>query len=104
MFPIWLKFKGGKGIATYLGVLYALSPFVGGGTTVIWLCMFRILRISAAAGIISVVTSLVIFNYTRIAMCWDFLNHLYVLIGLVALIIAKHYDNLKRMMEKIRSA
>jgi glycerol-3-phosphate acyltransferase PlsY len=100
MFPIWLKFKGGKGIATYFGGLCALSPLVGFYTIFIWVVVFSILRISAAAGLISVTTSLIIFDYARTALCWDFVNQLYALIGLVVLIFVKHNENIKRFIEK----
>jgi glycerol-3-phosphate acyltransferase PlsY len=100
MFPIWLKFKGGKGIATYLGCLCALSPIVGFYTIITWIMMFLILKISAAAGLISVVTSLLIFDYARTALCWDFINQLYALIGLVVLIFVKHSENINRLIRR----
>jgi len=37
MFPVWLKFKGGKGVATALGTMIALAPWVGIGACLIWL-------------------------------------------------------------------
>ncbi|MDR0968868.1 MAG: glycerol-3-phosphate 1-O-acyltransferase PlsY [Holosporaceae bacterium] len=99
VFPIWLRFRGGKGVATYLGVLCALSPFVFGGTAVVWVSMFLITKISAVAGLLSVAMSLVIFAYTRNALCLPFANQLLILIGLVLLIIVKHSDNIKRLVK-----
>ncbi|MDR1334042.1 MAG: glycerol-3-phosphate 1-O-acyltransferase PlsY [Holosporaceae bacterium] len=99
MFPIWLKFQGGKGIATYFGILAALSPFVCSGTVFIWGVMFYITRISAIAGLLSVTASLLIFNYARISLCWDFINHLYVLMGLVLLIFLKHHENIRHFLK-----
>jgi glycerol-3-phosphate acyltransferase PlsY len=100
MFPVWLKFHGGKGIATYFGILAALNPFVCFGTLLVWTAMFLITRISAAAGLLSVTSSLIIFNYARVSLCLDFLNHLYVLIGLVVLIFIKHHENIKQFVGK----
>jgi glycerol-3-phosphate acyltransferase PlsY len=100
MFPVWLKFRGGKGIATYFGILGALSPIVCLGTLLIWVAMFFIIRISAAAGLLSVTTSLVIFNYARISIFCDFVNLLYFLMGLVVLIFIKHRENIKQFLKK----
>ncbi|MDR1982920.1 MAG: glycerol-3-phosphate 1-O-acyltransferase PlsY [Holosporaceae bacterium] len=100
MFPIWLKFKGGKGIASYFGTLCALSPFTCFGTALIWISMFCITRVSAVAGLLSVISSLIIFNYTRISLCLGFINQLYVLMGLAVLIIVKHHENIRQLFKK----
>ncbi|MDR0753701.1 MAG: glycerol-3-phosphate 1-O-acyltransferase PlsY [Holosporaceae bacterium] len=100
IFPIWLKFKGGKGIAAYFGVLCALSQIVCYGTALIWAATFFITRISAVASLVSIVSSLIIFNYARIALCLNFINQSYALMGLVILIIVKHKENIKRLMKK----
>jgi glycerol-3-phosphate acyltransferase PlsY len=100
MFSIWLKFQGGKGIATYFGVLAALSPFVCFGAVLIWGVMFFITKTSAVAGLLSIVASILIFNYTRISLCLDFINQMYVLIGLVLLIFLKHHENIRQLFKK----
>lgn len=51
MYPIWLRFRGGKGVATYLGVLLALSFFVGVATCLTWLVTFAFCRISSVGAI-----------------------------------------------------
>ncbi|MDR2781728.1 MAG: glycerol-3-phosphate 1-O-acyltransferase PlsY [Holosporaceae bacterium] len=99
MFSIWLKFRGGKGIATYFGVLAALNPLVCFGTVLVWRVMFFITKTSAAAGLLSVTSSLVIFNHARISLCLDFVNHMYVLMALVVLIFIKHHENIKRFIK-----
>ncbi|MDR2724392.1 MAG: glycerol-3-phosphate 1-O-acyltransferase PlsY [Holosporaceae bacterium] len=100
IFSIWLKFKGGKGIATYFGVLCALSPLVCLGTALMWSIVFIITKISAVAGLVSIVSSLIIFNYAGTALYLDFINQLYALIGMVVLIIIRHSENIKRLMKK----
>jgi glycerol-3-phosphate acyltransferase PlsY len=100
IFPVWLNFNGGKGIATYFGVLCALSPFVCFGTAIIWISMFCITKISAVASLLSVLSSLIICNYTRISLCLDFINQLYVLTGLAVLIILRHHENIKQLIGK----
>lgn len=52
-FPIWLKFKGGKGVATYFGIMIALSPFVGLLAGVIWLATAVISRYSSLAALLA---------------------------------------------------
>lgn len=54
LFPVWLKFKGGKGVATTLGILIALSPGLGLLCCAIWLAMAVIFRYSSLAALTSI--------------------------------------------------
>jgi len=54
IFPIWLRFKGGKGVATYLGTLLVLAPGLGLAAMAIWLAVALIFRLSSLASILSV--------------------------------------------------
>lgn len=62
-YPIWLKFQGGKGVATYLGLLLALSLPVGIGACIAWLVGAAIFRISSMGSLVSAAASsfLVVF-------------------------------------------
>jgi acyl phosphate:glycerol-3-phosphate acyltransferase len=51
VFPVWLKFKGGKGFATTLGVLLAAAPWAGVAACGAWLAAFALTRISAAGAL-----------------------------------------------------
>lgn len=51
LYPIWLGFKGGKGVATFLGTVLALSPLLGAIACATWLLMFAQFRISSLGGI-----------------------------------------------------
>ena len=51
MFPIFLKFKGGKGVATSFGILFALDPRIGFSLLAIWLLVFIIFRVSATSAL-----------------------------------------------------
>lgn len=53
IFPIWLGFKGGKGVATFLGVLLALSPAVGLATAGTWLLVAKMSKLSSLAALIA---------------------------------------------------
>ena len=52
LFPIWLKFKGGKGVATGLGVLLAAAPLAGIATCATWLAVAALFRYSSRAALI----------------------------------------------------
>ena len=52
VFPIWLKFKGGKGVATYVGILFSLNIIFGIVFSVSWLIIFFISKYSSLASLI----------------------------------------------------
>ncbi len=53
LFPVWLGFRGGKGVATYLGILLALAPFAGLATCATWLVTALIFRISSLSALVA---------------------------------------------------
>ena len=92
MFPIWLKFKGGKGVATFLGTVGAISWFVLLCAGLIWIAVFLTCRISSVSCLIAVSSSLLLYRYVQ--------NNIFTmgaLIFLVILIFIKHKDNLIRL-------
>lgn len=92
MFPIWLKFNGGKGVATFLGTIGAISWAVLLGTGLIWGVIFAICRISSVSCLIAVSSSLFLYRYVQ--------NDVFImgaLIFLVILIFIRHKDNLIRL-------
>ena len=60
IFPIWLKFKGGKGVATYLGILFALSYGLGVLFIFTWIVVSLIFKYSSLSSIFSSLTALVV--------------------------------------------
>lgn len=92
MFPVWLKFKGGKGVATSLGVLFALYPPLGLFTAGIWLGVFGLIRISSLSSLIAAVAaSLFAFWYTHAGYG--------ILVSIIAaLVIFRHHSNIKRLI------
>ena len=90
-FPIWLGFKGGKGVATNAGVSFGLGLLFGGVYAVTWLGVLAITRISSLAGMAAVVvTALVAFftGETTIA---------YVLALIAVLVLCLHRENIGRL-------
>ena len=63
IFPVWLKFKGGKGVATYLGIIFALSFKFGIIFGITWLLISFIFKYSSLASMIS---ALIVFAYSTI--------------------------------------
>lgn len=53
MFPVWLKFRGGKGVATGFGVLLAAMPAVGAIAALFWLAVAVVVRISSASALVA---------------------------------------------------
>jgi glycerol-3-phosphate acyltransferase PlsY len=53
LFPVWLKFKGGKGVATYIGILVALAWPVAIGFCLVWLAIAALTRYSSLAGLLA---------------------------------------------------
>jgi len=90
IFPVWLKFKGGKGVATYLGVILAFSYkfFLIFGIT--WLVLSFLLRYASLSSIIS---SLIVFVYS-----FFFINNFsFILFIFFIIILYKHRENIVRL-------
>jgi acyl phosphate:glycerol-3-phosphate acyltransferase len=92
LFPVWLNFKGGKGVATYLGVLVAFAWPAGLAFAVIWLAIAFITRYSSLAALIaSAATPIVLAAMEN----WVGVG-LFTL--LTALVFIRHHANLGRLM------
>ena len=90
IFPVWLKFKGGKGVATYLGVILALSYkfFLIFGIT--WLVLSFLFRYASLSSIIS---SLIVFVYS-----YFFINNFSLILFIFFIIIIyTHRENIVRL-------
>ena len=60
VFPLWLKFKGGKGVATYLGILFCINVILGLVFIVTWLFVYIVTKYSSLSSIFSSLTVLVV--------------------------------------------
>ena len=91
IFPIWLKFKGGKGVAAYLGVILALSYefFLIFGVS--WLILSFLFRFASLS---SIVSSLIIFIY---AYFFNDSNYSLILFIFLVIIIYTHRENIVRL-------
>ena len=92
LYPLWLRFRGGKGVATFLGILVPLLPIAALVYAVVWLSLLVLVRISSAAGILAAVsapiTAAVVGDSARFPL----------LAGLALLIVWKHRENIRRLL------
>jgi len=94
VFPIWLKFKGGKGVATYVGILFAINFYLGIVFTISWCVTFFVSKFSSLSSLIG---ALSIPVYLLILTQIDqviFFTIMFVLIFFT------HRENIKRLKNK----
>ncbi|MDX1564294.1 MAG: glycerol-3-phosphate 1-O-acyltransferase PlsY [Phycisphaeraceae bacterium] len=103
IFPIWLKFKGGKGVATGFGVVLAVWPFMtlpALAALATWGLMAALLRYSSVASVIASVSMLPYFVLLAKFRGWPFESiwpFVIFLIGVVSLIVVRHKSNFQRL-------
>ena len=93
VFPVWLKFKGGKGVATYVGILFSIKLIYGFIFIGTWLVTFLISKyssLSSMIGALSVPIFLIIFKQ----------NDLIYFSTMFVLIFYTHRENIKRLKNK----
>jgi len=90
IFPIWLKFKGGKGVATFIGVLLAYNFQLFLLFTFTWLLCALLFKYSSLSAIIALITNLIS------TIAFD-LNYIYFII-VSFLILIKHFSNIQRLL------
>tara|TARA_B110000090_G_C13283999_1_gene409217 strand:- start:79 stop:654 length:576 start_codon:yes stop_codon:yes gene_type:complete len=93
VFPIWLKFKGGKGVATYIGILFSINLIFGLIFIVSWAVTFIISKYSSLS---SLTASLIVPIYLII---FENYNSMFFIIMFV-LIFYTHKENVKRLKNK----
>ena len=94
LFPVWLKFKGGKGVATYVGILFAINIFFGLIFIISWLITFALSKFSSLS---SLVASISIPIYLLIITQF---NQVVFFTIMFVLIFFTHRENIKRLKNK----
>jgi glycerol-3-phosphate acyltransferase PlsY len=98
IFPIWLKFKGGKGVASAIGVFMACEYEIGLFLIICWLITFKIARISSLSAIVAfILTPVFTYFYSDI-------NLFYLVTTISILVICRHYDNIYRLINNQEKA
>jgi glycerol-3-phosphate acyltransferase PlsY len=90
-FPVWLKFRGGKGVATTLGVCLGLAWPIGLGYAVVWLAMLAVTRISSVGGMSAAAAAPIA------AAATGRLELVPVLAAIAAIVIWLHRENVARL-------
>ena len=92
LYPVWLKFRGGKGVATLLGIVAALHWPCGLVYAAVWLGLLAALRISSVAGMAAAVLA-------PLSMAWFGQFDLVMpLIAMALLVLWKHRENIERLL------
>lgn len=97
IFPVWLGFRGGKGVATALGVFLAITPLAGVSIFLIFCVVFAITRFVSLASITAAI------SYGVITLATD-TKHLLVVdlvyVAIPLLVVTKHHGNIRRLLTR----
>lgn len=91
--PVWLRFRGGKGVATMLGVSLGIAWPVGLASALVWLAAWRLSRISSVGGMSAAVAAPV-----ATLLLGRGLEHALTLGVLAVFVVARHHQNLARLV------
>ena len=96
VFPIWLKFKGGKGVATYVGILFSINLIFGFIFCISWLLVFLLSKYSSLSSLVASLSVPLFLFFTNGEQIIFF-------IILFVLIFYTHRENIKRLKNKEES-
>jgi len=97
VFPIWLKFKGGKGVASYLGILCCLDIFTALIFGIVWISVFVIFKFSSLSSLLASLT-IPIFHFL-----YNSNSDYYFYFMMFILIFFTHRENIKRLRNNTES-
>ena len=93
LFPVWLKFKGGKGVATYIGVLIGLAWQGALVFCLVWLAIAALTRYSSLAALVASAAAPLLAWYLKMAL------EVIMVVGFMALLLVwRHRDNIARLL------
>ena len=98
IFPVWLKFKGGKGVATYIGFLFGLNPYIALSFLLVWMISAYVTKYSSLGSLIGILVTPAYFIFINF--------NFYILvffIYLTLIVYIKHTENIKRLINKTES-
>lgn len=98
IYPVWLKFKGGKGVATYIGVIAGLSIWAVTGFVLIWLIMAGLFRYSSLAALTASLAVPIIFYLQP-----DSQNIALISLVMTFIVFFKHLENIQRLWKGVET-
>ena len=97
VFPVWLKFKGGKGVATYVGILCCLDIYLGFSFFIIWIITFLVFKYSSLSSLLGSL-SIPIINFFIFKE-----DVFFFFVIMFVLIFYTHRENIKRLLNRNES-
>jgi glycerol-3-phosphate acyltransferase PlsY len=91
LYPVWLKFRGGKGVATLFGVLTILFPWAAAVYAIVWIVALLVIRISSIAGMAAAASAPIVAAVTGDVAVFP------TLLAFALLVIWKHRENIARL-------
>ncbi|MDQ2861600.1 MAG: glycerol-3-phosphate 1-O-acyltransferase PlsY [Pseudomonadota bacterium] len=95
LFPVWLRFRGGKGLATFFGIVFAIAWPVGIAAALTWLAMAAVFRISSLAALAAAALSPL---YLLFLFHWSSEPRLWLIVGMAVAIFIRHHENIRRLL------
>ena len=95
LFPVWLGFRGGKGVATFYGILFAIAWPVGMAAGAVWIAMAAIFRISSLAALTSAALTPLLF----LLLHQSTTERLWLAAAMAVLIFIRHDANIRRLLK-----
>jgi glycerol-3-phosphate acyltransferase PlsY len=93
LFPVWLRFKGGKGVATALGVMLAAAPAAGALACLTWLGVAKLCRISSLAALVGI-SALPLYTW----LTQDHPALVALSAALAVAVVVRHHANIRRLL------
>jgi glycerol-3-phosphate acyltransferase PlsY len=103
LFPLFFGFKGGKGVATALGVLLALDLRLGGLAVLTWIVVFAITRVSSLSALVAA-TLAPVYGYYLLGQGPETKLPVGILAVLSLLVLARHHSNIRKLLSGEESA
>ena len=94
-FPIWLRFKGGKGVATGFGIILSLNPNIGIVALLIWVLIAKVFKISSMSALIAYFLIPILMFYFETELIYFLSSFIITLICFV-----QHRENIKRLINR----
>ena len=98
IFPIWLKFKGGKGVATYIGFLFSINPYIGLLFLILWMAVALSTKYSSLGSLTAILVVPIYFIFINFNL---YIGIFFIYLSLI--IYLKHSENIKRLLNKTES-